>query len=335
MTTFFLEKIRKLIKSIGKLEFNIIDQITLKNNSNNLNNKKIMLKDNHFEKIAYELNFKKNLPHKLVIVVCFFFNSKKLKILKKTLKNLSKLNFKKNITVLTNRLNTNQKKVIKKLIKIRNLDCNLQEIRDLPEDNLLPWYSLNLMRKKIKDKTNSHFMFIEDDILINIDNIKYWIYFRKILKKNNLIPGFIRYEKFRNKKFSVDNPRKINLKKLPRLETRSKKNGFVNSKFPYHAMYLMDRQLMNNYLSSSAINLDFGFTNKFIKSTYPMKELANVSHAYLKVPKGYHNNFMIPYCNGKKIPSYCLIQHNEKKYINYKKLNKIGYGTIDIDNLVC
>ena len=121
MTTFFLEKIRKLIKSIGKLEFNIIDQITLKNNSNNLNNKKIVLKDNHFEKIAYELNLNKNLPHKLVIVVCFFFNSKKLKILKKTLKNLTELNIKKNITVLTNRLNTNQKKIIKKLIKITTL----------------------------------------------------------------------------------------------------------------------------------------------------------------------------------------------------------------------
>ena len=177
-------------------------------------------------------------------------------------------------------------------------------------------------------------MFIEDDIIVNNNNIKYWIYFRKILKKNNLIPGFIRYENFKDKKFSVDNPNKIFLNKLPKIETETKQNGFVNSKFPYHAMYLMDRELMKKYLNSNGVNLDFSFSNKFMKSIYPTKELLNISHAYLDTPRGFHNNLMIPYNDKNKIPSYCLIQHNEKKYVKFKKMNEIGYGTIDINRLI-
>ena len=334
MTIFFLEKIRKIIKSIAKIEFKIIDKIILNINNNLKNNFKIRLKDNHFKKLDSDLKLNKNLPKKMVIVLCFYFNKKKLNNLNQTLCNLSLLNFKKEILILTNNLNDNQKRKLKKLFKKNKIHCSLKEIGDLPDNNLLPWYSLNIMREKIKNKNNSHFMYIEDDILINTVNIKYWIYFRKILRVNNLIPSFIRFEEFKKKKISVDNPNKIFLNKLPKIETESKKNGFVNSKFPYHAMYLMDRELMTKYLLSNAKNLDFSFSNKFMKSMYPIKELANISHAYLGVPKGFHNSFLIPYCNKNKIPEYCLIQHNEKKYIKFKKLNKIGYGTIDIDELI-
>lgn len=332
MIGFFLEKVRKLVRSIGKLEFNIIDRIILNNNLRSNNN--VTVNDSHFKRINNEFKSNKNLPKKMVIVVCFYYSKKKLKILSKTLHNLSLYRFKKDITILTNNLNIHQKKILKKIIIKNRVTCSIKEIKDLPENNLLPWYSLNLMREKIKKKNNSHFMFLEDDIIVNDNNIKYWIYFRKILKKNNLIPGFIRYEKYKGKKFSVDNPEKINLKKLPKIVTKSNKNGFVNPKFPYHAMYLMDRDLMKKYLSSNAINLDFGFTNKIMKSQHPIKELANVSHAYFKTPKGYRNNFMVPFEEEKKLPFYCLIQHNVTKYVNFKKLNKMGFGTININDLI-
>ena len=51
------------------------------------------------------------------------------------------------------------------------------------------------MKKTFVNKSHSHFMFLEDDIIINNENIYYWLFFRKILKKFKLIPGFIRYEK--------------------------------------------------------------------------------------------------------------------------------------------
>ena len=41
-------------------------------------------------------------------------------------------------------------------------------------------------------------------------------------------------------------------------------------------MYLMDREMMNEYLKSNANKIDFSFTNKFIKSTFPINELLNI-----------------------------------------------------------
>ena len=332
MIIFFLKRLRKLFKSIGKLEYEIIDKLKLIEKN----------EDNKFKKFNIDkqifLNFLKsnqnrNCPNKLAIVICFFYNQKKIKILRKTVSNLKLLKFKKNLTILTNQLNLNQKKTLINLVKTYYGNFNLIEIKNLPDDNLLPWYSINVMKKKFKDKNNSHFLFLEDDILITQNNINYWVFFRKILNKFGLVPGFIRYENFNKKKISVDNPKKLNLNLNPVLFTLNKKNGFINSKYPYQAMYIMDRPLMGEYLKSNATKIDFSFSNNFMKNTYPIKELANISFSYLNIPKGYHNRLVVPFVK-KKLPDYCLIKHNETKYVKYNKLTKKGYGTIDIDNLI-
>lgn len=333
MITFFLKKLRKIIKSIGKLETTIIDKLILINNKKR-NNTKVLLKDGQFERFDNDLNLNKNLPKKLIIVICFYYNSKKIKNLKKTLLNLSLLKFKKEVIILTNSLNIKQVKSLKKLQKIIKIKFVLNQISNLPENNLLPWYSLNIMKEKYKNHNNTHFMLIEDDISINIQNIKYWIFFRKILKNFDLIPGFIRTEKYKKQTFSVDNPKKIYLNKLPKILTKSKNNGFVNSKYPYQAMYLMDRELMKEFILSDAVNVDFSFTNKFMKSVYPIKELSNISYAYINIPNGFHNRLVAPFNKNKKIPQYCLIEHNDIKYVKLKHFNKIGYGTIDINKLL-
>ena len=56
-----------------------------------------------------------------------------------------------------------------------------EKFKDLPDENFLPWHSLSVMRSKIKDSSYSHFMYLEDDIIVSSKNISYWIYFRKVL----------------------------------------------------------------------------------------------------------------------------------------------------------
>ena len=99
-------------------------------------------------------------------------------------------------------------------------------------------------------------------------------------------------------------------------------------------MYLMDRTLMKSYLNSDAVKIDFSFTNRIMKSLYPIKELLNVSYAYLNIPEGFHNRIVIPFDNNKKIFNYCLIEHSEVKYVKDTKLSKMGYGKIKVDNLI-
>ena len=104
-------------------------------------------------------------------------------------------------------------------------------------------------------------MFIEDDIIISSKNICYWIYYRKILKKFNLVPGFLRYENYKKDLYAVDYQKRLSFKKSPKIQSENFDYGFINPKLPYSAMYLMDKPLMKEYVNSNAVKIDFSFSN--------------------------------------------------------------------------
>ena len=81
-----------------------------------------------------------------------------------------------------------------KLSKDLGINIKLIIVENIVNNRLLPWYHLNLMRKLYNNKEITHFLYLEDDILIDKNNLNYWINSRKVLKRFNLIPGFIRTE---------------------------------------------------------------------------------------------------------------------------------------------
>lgn len=334
MFIFFLKKLRKLFRSLGKVESKIVDKLVQLEDTSKIKFNKALLKDSDFTNWSFILKQKKNYPKKLVIVICFYFNKKKINILKKTIKKISQYRFKIDLTLVTNKVSNSQKKILDKLGKPRLKKINIHQIIELPENNLLPWFSINVMKKKFINKSNSHFMFLEDDILVSNENICYWVYFRKILKKIKLVPGFLRCENYKKNLYVVDNPKKITLFKNPKILTASHDFGFINSKYPYSGMYLMDREMMKEYLNSSATEVDFSFTNSFMKSSYPIKELLNISHAYFNVPRGFYNKLMIPFNTNGEIPNYCVVEHSDVKYANSTKLQNMGFGKIKLKDLI-
>lgn len=334
MIFFFLNKLRKLFKSLGKIENKIIDKLVLIEKNPQISLNKSILKDNNFINWGHLLKQKENYPKKLVIIICFFYNKKKFNILKRIIDESLSYKFKTDLTIITNHLSNIEKKNLEKLLKPNAKKINIQQINNLPDGDMLPWFSINIMKEKFKDKSNSHFMFLEDDILVDDENICYWVYFRRILIKLNLVPGFLRCEKYKNELYAVDNPKKLIQSKNPKILTKSGHFGFINSRYPYCGMYLMDRKLMKNYLNSEAIKVDFGFTNNFLKATAPIKELLNTAYAYLNIPKGFFNKLMIPIYTKGKIPHYCIVHHLDVKYANSKKLNNMGYGKIKLKNLL-
>ena len=331
MFIFLLEKTRRLFKSLGKYEFNLIDKIILTKNKIVKKNTNIILNEINFQKINKYLVNNSSNSKKIAIVICFHFKSKKIKKLVKVCSNISNYDFDNHTTIVTNNITRSQKKILKNKVKIKLKKFTIIQIKDTPEPNLLPWYSLNVMKERYKNKSFTHFLYLEDDIIVSKKNINYWIFCRKILKSYNLLPGFIRYESFKKNLFSIDNPKKIEITKTPSIRSNCKKFGFINLKYPYQAMYLMDRQLMNSYLKSNSSTVDFGFHNRIMKNLYPIKELASISIAYHKLPEGYHSRYMIPFVESKTIPEYCLIKHLDNKYVRKQNSN---YGKIKIQNLL-
>ena len=331
MNIFILKKLRKLFKSLGKYEYKILDKITLLENKKQNKIKNIILDDNKFLQIEKNLSNPLFEPKKISIVICFHYNKKRIKNLIKICKNISSYRFSKDVSIITNNINNKQSKFVKKQINKKLKKYSLVTIKNNPEPNLLPWYCLNFMKKKYKDKSFSHFLYLEDDILINSKNINYWIYCRKILKSYNLIPAFLRCEIINKNLISVDNQKKIKIKNTPKILSSTKKYGFLNMRYPYHGACFMDRNLMNEYSKSNLIGIDYGSRHKIMKMLYPVKELANIIIGYINVPKGYFNRFFIPFIDFKKIPIYCTIKHLDNKY---SKDKNSYFGKIKVENLL-
>ena len=325
MNKFFLKRLRKIFKSLGKYEYKILDKITL------LENKKIKIDDKVFFKFEKDLEKSSFIPKKISIVICFHFNKKKIINLQKICANINSFKFSKNVSIITNNINKINHNFLKKKLKNKLKNFNIIKIKNIPEPNLLPWYCLDFMKKSYKDKSFSHFLYLEDDILINENNINYWIFARKILKKFNFIPAFLRCENNGKRLFSVDNPKPIKIKNTPRILSTSEKFGFLNLRYPYHASCLMDRDLMKEYTKSKLVGIDYGLSHNIMKTLYPIKELANIIIGYINVPKGYYNRFFLPFINSNKIPNYCIIKHIDNKYI---KIKKEHFGKININHLL-
>ena len=188
----------------------------------------------------------------------------------------NKYNFQKDLTIITNDITKKNQEKIHKIIRDKIKNYSIITVKNLPDDNFLPWYSINVMREKIKSKSFSHFMFLEDDIIVNSENISYWIYFRKILKKFNLVPNFLRCETYDGKYYSVDNPKRISKTKMPTILTKNKNFGFINSKYPYSGMYLMDRDLLKFFLKSNEYSIKIPDQSD-IKKLYFLKSIIGSS----------------------------------------------------------
>lgn len=327
MKIFFLELFRKISRSFLKYEIYLIEKIIF--NKFKKNQKKIKI----FNKIT-DLNFnnisKKKIhkPKKMEIVICFFYKERRIKFLKKILQSINLFNFKTSITILTNNITTNKKIKLKQMIK---KSAKILVIKNIPEPNLLPWFCFDELKKKYNNKKNTHFLYLEDDILISDENVSYWVFMRNLLKKNDFIPGFIRYEKKNNNLYAIDYYKKIFLASTPRFFLDKKNVGIFNTKYPYHGACLFDRKLMKEYIGSKLVSIDLGFHHKILKNFYPIKELANIIIGFINVPNYLLNRFFIPFFNFNKIPKYCLIQHLDARFSREKGNN---FSNIEVKNIL-
>ena len=328
MVIFFLEKIRKLFKSIGKKE-RIIDDFITYYRFNKIK-EKFNLNENQFNKTD-----KNSENFKIVATIAFFFNSQKILNLKKVCKNLNELSNNVEIYIFSNGISVEQKDQLKKDLEI---EVQIISIEDIIHDRLLPWYHYNLMRKVYENTEVTHFIYLEDDILIDKENFNYWINSRKILKKFNLIPGFIRTEVNHEDKelYAIDFVKKNNFKYLPKVSI-DKNYYFVNHKYPYQGMYLYDRELMKEHLFGPSSNPDCGhgaFDVNYIDPKMINLDLmakANIGLTYVNTPYGFFNRMVSLYNKDEnKIDNKCLIKHLSNKYSNTKS----WHGNIKVKDAI-
>jgi hypothetical protein len=180
----------------------------------------------------------------------------------------------------------------------------------LPHPFFLGWHHLEVFRHLLSNTKVSHFLYMEDDLLISEKNIRYWLIGRKKLRHRGLYPSFVRVEKRKNSDvwYSTDCTEHVDLSKLPsvRINDRYRFFGLPN---PYQGMYLMDRELMSEHLSGPSSHPDFG--------PWGIREKAAQGLTFLNVPQGFGSRNVVGYnCETNQIDSHSWIHHMTNNYAN-------------------
>ena len=326
MNIFFLEKLRKIYKSLGKREEKINDLITFKKFKRDSINYKISDQDFNLDNIT---------EHKIkfVAAITFYYNESRIDNLIQVCKSLGEISNDSEIYIFTNR---DSELLINKCKENLDFNVNFEIISQPVNDRLLPWYHVNLMKNFFKRTEITHFIYLEDDILLSKENFYYWINSRKKLKKFNLIPGFIRTEKnsIDKKTYAIDFIKKNKIKNLPNLYL-NKNYNFINHHYPYQGMYLYDRELMKEYLFGPSSNPDCGhgaYKIDFLDTRMINLDLmakANIGLTYMNVPEGFYNRLVALYNKDqKKIDKACCIEHLSQRYSNEES----SFGNITLED---
>lgn len=96
------------------------------------------------------------------------------------------------------------------------------------------------------------------------------------------------------------------MRALPYL-TVSEEYAFINLPNPYQGMYLLDRELMGEFLRSPAVNPDYGVWN--------IREKAAQGLTFVAVPKGFYSRNLTGYLRKQGLPDPdCLVRHLPANY---------------------
>ena len=184
-----------------------------------------------------------------------------------------------------------------------DIEYRQTDVSKLYNPYLLCWEHKNYMQEFL-DSDFTHFIYYENDIRITQYNIDYWLETRELFLRNglNFIPGMSRIEvDNRGFVYSLDILVREN-RPIVTVEDRK----FVSLVSPYHAMFIMDRALVQEHLSSPFFTFDPD------RTFWGVSEQANVGNYYDNVPEGLTHRSLIPIDQFDK----CWVHHLPNKFVN-------------------
>jgi hypothetical protein len=264
---------------------------------------------------------------KLAIAVTFHYVEDRIKYLEKIATQFPLLADEVLVHVFTNENDMDKSINIMNAVKQgRTLAVEIHTPTYLGHPYLLTWCHLYTFRELFNsDESITHFMYVEDDIFITPKNIEYWLRGLVNLKKEGLIPSFLRYEKmdYSTELYSTDAFTRSIFHELPRMEI-SENYCYLNLPEPYQGMYLLDRELMYEHLNGPSSIPE--------KTPWHIREKAAAGLTFTNVRQGcYSRNFIGYDSKNKTIDPNSLIHHIPNNYVANPD---IALGKIKINELI-
>jgi hypothetical protein len=230
------------------------------------------------------------------------------------------------VFIVTNATSTEQAAIDAALGDI-DIDYRFVTPTKLGHPFLLAWSHLWVfreLRRLPEAERPTHFLYVEDDILVRPQHIAYWLRGREELRPNGLIPSWLRYEfDGSGVAYSSDVTAPAQYAKLPKV-VRDGGYAYLNLRFPYQGAYLMDRELLNEHLDGRSSSPDFG--------PWRSRESAAQGLTFAGVPAGFTSRNLIGYRTDEgTIDPDCLIHHLPNSYVG---MPNTPFGKLTISDVV-
>jgi len=169
----------------------------------------------------------------------------------------------------------------------------------------------------------THFVYFENDLLFTQQNLDYWLETRSLFKKNNLtfVPAFHRIEISSSGQIvSLDAtwPKAIH----SILEIEGKK--FASLFFPYHAMYVMDKELAQEHVQGHFYRPDGDKPGFRVPGVVEQSAVGNM---FDNVPQGFYHRCLVP----MEDFSRCWVHHTANKFVDDPDNS---FGKLPIDQVL-
>jgi len=276
------------------------------------------------------------LIKKLAIAATFYYSEDRgVVYLEKIAKHFSSLADKVIVHIFTNIYDSDPRVTLSKVIKQNtDLEVYIHTYNPLNFKNpyFLTWTHVPFFKYLFEsDKSITHFMYIEADMLITRGNIDYWLTAREQLRPVRLIPSFIRYELNYNDNnlYATDLQHRLDFRYLSHVQI-SENYFYLNLRFPYQGMYLLDRELMREHLAGPFL--------KYIPNhIWGIPEQAAAGITFLNVPKEFYSRNLIGFdLKTRKLDINSLVHHTPNNFTNAVKdgVRSDSFGTVPIDEAI-
>jgi hypothetical protein len=270
---------------------------------------------------------------KLLVVIAFHFNEKKLHYLKRLLDFQPFITQQVECVITTNTSNPEEISKIKRLEpKAENYKLEVIGFPTLPHPWLLPWAHKQVMLSKFKDPSYTHFVYTEDDIAFTKINFDYWLWARKLLRDYGLYPSFIRVEFSNDQKVwnLSDQDAPIDAGGKEKIILAAEGMEFFCLPNPYQGLFLYDRELMEEHIHSQTFDVTkYGRIEQIDHNpAWPgggVAERANFGITFQNVPKGFTSRNVVGVRTDLKLLDVrAFVHHLPNNYANDKPELKLG-----------
>ncbi|WP_091952413.1 hypothetical protein [Bradyrhizobium shewense] len=179
---------------------------------------------------------------------------------------------------------------------------------------LLPWSHKHLVSERFLSAGSAytHFIYVEDDILLSFQNFCYFTHYREILKERRLIPSFqrIEYNDADNRLYLVDQVGVADLNSRNRVDLDG--YAFVNLDYPFNAMFILDRELALEYVETPSFDRE---RSKLVRPEWDVACRAAMGLCFESPPEGFLTRYVSPVDPSTlSAPSWSWVYHLPNNY---------------------